>query len=579
MKSGATESSFYYLNQYYNIPNNIEISRSLEVLIQSKKQYKILWAHDNCDQPQFLHLPELVSQIDKIVCVSNWERDQYIKYNRAPAEKLVVIPNGIADIFVPPSQPKSKTAIFFSAPHKGIVPLPKIWKQVIQKHPDAKLKVFSSMSLYENAKMDVPEKPEFIQAIEELKSLSGVEYSPCIDREELLSHIQDSAFFIHPNVWEETFCVSMAEAMACGCYPITSDIGALPETSFGRGKYIPMNGKNTSQGWEVSDKFIQEFSQEVSNAFEFFDKQPETFYAATKDLSQLTKETYDWKKIIGVWSSLIESISVSPEPPRYYCMVNTKVSEKYTHYALDTFFKNSIFREEDKFFLIDNDKTFDSTKNYDKLTIISNSSPKSFSENMNFILKLALMDSADFVGLNNDIIFTKDWNETLGDRNSISVPLCNQYIQKSYKDLELKYSMELEEFIGKEDKLNTISTQIISEKQYVNPNLMVSFYCFYLPYEVSSKIGLLDENLENGGEDVDYKLRAHQLGIPTKLNHQSYLLHFAAKSTWLSGESKEITDERGRKYYNYFIKKWGKEIADKSLSCSVVDINNNNSIN
>jgi glycosyltransferase involved in cell wall biosynthesis/GT2 family glycosyltransferase len=577
MKSGATESSFYYLSQYYKFPENVDVKRTTYEIIQSTKPYKIIWAHDNCDQVGHKDLPQHIDKIDKIVCVSNWEREQYIKYNRAPTEKLTVIPNGVDDMFRPSGKPKSKTCIFFSAPHKGITPLVPIWKEVIKHHPDAKLKVFSSMSLYENARMNVPEKPEFIRAIEELKSLSEVEYSPCIDREELLPHIQDAAFFIHPNVWEETFCVSLAEAMACGCYPITSDIGALPETSFGRGRYIPMSGNNRPDGWEVSDKFIQEFSQEVSKALEFFDKQPETFYAATEDLSKITRETYDWKKIAELWKSLVEEISQS-YAPKYYCMVNSKVSKKYTHQALDTFFRNSIFGKEDKFFLIDNDKTFEFSKDYDKITVISNASPRSFAENMNFVLKLALVDKADFVGLNNDIIFTKNWNENLGDRNSILVPLCNQYVQKSYENLELKYSMELEEFLGKEDALNTIASQIVLEKQNIHPNLMVSFYCFYLPYEVSSKIGLFDENFENGGEDVDYKLRAHQLGIPTKLNHQSYLLHFAAKSTWLSGEDKKTTDEKNSKYYNYFVKKWGKEIADKSLSCSVVDINNNNTI-
>jgi hypothetical protein len=99
MKSGATESSFYYLSQYYQFPNNVEVSRSIEILSQSNKKYKILWAHDNCDQPQLARLPELVSQIDLIVCVSKWEKDQYVKYNRAPEEKIAVIPNGVADIF------------------------------------------------------------------------------------------------------------------------------------------------------------------------------------------------------------------------------------------------------------------------------------------------------------------------------------------------------------------------------------------------------------------------------------------------------------------------------------------------
>ncbi len=309
MKSGATESSFYYLSQYYKIPNNVEISRSIEELAQSKKQYKILWAHDNCDQPQLLRLPELVSQIDCIVCVSKWEKEEYIKYNRAPAEKIVIIPNGVADIFVPSSQPKSKTAIYFSGPHKGITPLPKIWKQVIKNHPDAKLKVFSSHNLYGEQYEEHFKIPEHLEVIEELKTLPGVEYSPCIDREELLPHIQDAAFFIHPNVWEETFCVAMGEAMACGCYPITSDIGALSEISFGRGKYIPMTGNVTAMGWEPSSRFINEFAQELSRCFEFFDKEPESFYQATNDLSRLTREVYDWKKIASYWKELVEVVS------------------------------------------------------------------------------------------------------------------------------------------------------------------------------------------------------------------------------------------------------------------------------
>ena len=562
MKSGATESSFYYLNQHYQFPNNVEVSRSIEVLAESNKQYKILWAHDNCDQPQLLRLPELVSQIDKIVCVSNWEAEQYVKYNRAPADKIVVIPNGVADIFHLKT-PKSKTAIFFSGPHKGIAPLPKIWKQVIKNHPDAKLKVFSSHNLYGEQYEQHFKIPEHLEAIEELKSLPGVEYSPCIDREELLPHIQNAAFFVHPNVWEETFCVSMAEAIICGSYPITSDIGALREVSFNRGKYIPMTGKYASVGWEPSPKFINEFAQELSRCFDFFDKEPETFYAATKELSQITKETYDWKRIASVWEKLIDDIqSQTVSRPKYYCMVNMKCSEKYTHLALDTFFKNSIFNSNDKFFLIDNDKTF--KKDYENVTVISNSSPKSFAENMNFILKQTIMDGADFVGLNNDISFTKNWNQNLGDSNSISVPLCNQHLQVG----GLKSEMELEEVVGKEEQLNELAYHITTNQQDIPSNLIKAFYCFYVPYEVSSKVGLLDEEFGlGGGEDIDYALRAEQLGIETKFNLKSFLLHFSHRT--LDHETTEEKDRRTEQLYLHFCKKWGKEVANQRLSLAV----------
>jgi hypothetical protein len=328
----------------------------------------------------------------------------------------------------------------------------------------------------------------------------------------------------------------MAEAMVCGCYPITSDIGALKEISFNRGKYIPMDGKNTPVGWETSSKFVDEFSQELSRCFEFFDKEPQTFYAATKELSQVSKDTYDWKKIAVIWEKLIQNF-LKEERPKYYCIVHMKCSEKYTHLALDTFFRNSIFEKQDKFFLIDNDKSF--TKNYENITVISNASSKSFAENMNFILKQAIIDGVDFVGLNNDIAFTKNWNQNLGDLNSISIPLCNQHLYGNW----IKSEMKLEEFIGKEESLNQIASQIISHPQNLAPNLIKAFYCFYIPHEVSSKIGLFDEEFgKGGGEDIDYSLRAEQLGIETKFNANSYLLHFSHRT--LNNETKEEKDSR-----------------------------------
>jgi len=319
MKSGATESSFYYLNQHYKFPEEVDVKRTAHELINSNKKYKIIWAHDNCDQGVHYDLPRHINNIDLIVCVSNWEREQYIKYNRAPSSKLVVIPNGVDAMFRPSKNPKSKTCIFFSAPHKGVAPLVPIWKEVIKQHPDAKLKVFSSMCLYgehygncENEQvqsLNGLEKSPFVSTYRELKNLPGVEYSPCISRDELLPHIQDAAFFVHPNIWEETFCVSLAESMCCGCFPITSNIGALMETSNGMGKYVKMIGKTTPSGWIPEDQFYYNFAQELIRCFYYFDVTREQFEFASSAISNFAIEEYDWKKISQQWKNLIIHIT------------------------------------------------------------------------------------------------------------------------------------------------------------------------------------------------------------------------------------------------------------------------------
>ena len=342
MKSGATESSFYYLSQHYTFPENVDVQRTTHEIVKSNKKYKIIWAHDNCDQMGHKDLPQHVDKIDGIVCVSNWEREQFIKYNRAPAEKLHVIPNGVHEMFRPSGKPKSKTCIFFSAPHKGVAPLVPIWKEVIKHHPDAKLKVFSSMSLYgdiqpgegDNETITGPnglEPSPFIPVYNELKQLPGVEYSPCIDREELLPHIQDAAFYIHPNVWEETFCVSLAEAMSCGCFPITTDMGALPETSNRMGKYIPMSGKNTSRGWIPDETFHKNFAEEVIRALHFFDVARDEYDYVSSLISNYAIENYNWKRVAELWKEYIDILTDQKSLDDYYERFSEILMTPYDH--------------------------------------------------------------------------------------------------------------------------------------------------------------------------------------------------------------------------------------------------------
>ena len=54
-----------------------------------------------------------------------------------------------------------------------------------EHHPDTKFKIFSSMSLYG------PSVDQFLHVYDYLKTLPNVEYSPAIDREELVKHYQN----------------------------------------------------------------------------------------------------------------------------------------------------------------------------------------------------------------------------------------------------------------------------------------------------------------------------------------------------------------------------------------------------
>jgi GT2 family glycosyltransferase len=254
----------------------------------------------------------------------------------------------------------------------------------------------------------------------------------------------------------------------------------------------------------------------------------------------------------------------------YFGMVNTKKSRDYTPLAVSSFLARTDFDRSkgDRFFLIDNDGTL-STKLEEfskELEVIENASPKSFAENANQILKLAINDQADLVFLNNDIVFTENWLSPLRKRRgSITIPACNQNELYGTDDFQLQAQMDLEDYIGHEAELAKIvrlrHNGLGASKRYTSPPFL-PFYCFRLPLEVSKEVGLFDERFGiGGGEDIDYRIRAHLRGFQVELAKESYLLHFMGKSTWRGGETEVETHARNQLYARKFIEKYGLEMA------------------
>ena len=300
MKSGASESSYFYLSQHYQIPEDVEVSHLPEVLKKSNKSYKILWAQHAYDQPHYLNFDH--NTISHIVSPSHWAKEQLVKYLHIPKDKITVIPTGVSDIFQYSSD-KTKTFIHTSIPYKGLELFPVLIQLIHQVHPDAKFKIFSSMSLYG------PSNDPYIELYEHLKTLPNVEYSAAIDQKELVSNYQESAFFMHPNIWEETFCVSMAEAMKCGCYSIITDIGALEEVATENfASIVPISGIRTPQGYKVDEKFIYTFAEVCCTALDYFDRNRIYYNQISKSLSNHISQKCDWKTVSQKWEKLIKQI-------------------------------------------------------------------------------------------------------------------------------------------------------------------------------------------------------------------------------------------------------------------------------
>ncbi len=82
----------------------------------------------------------------------------------------------------------------------------------------------------------------------EAKSTENVELCGYVSHEELVSFYQRARVYCQLS-YRESFGVALAEAMACGCVPVVTDCGALPEVVGDAGFYVPYGDeRKTAEG-------------------------------------------------------------------------------------------------------------------------------------------------------------------------------------------------------------------------------------------------------------------------------------------------------------------------------------------
>lgn len=242
-------------------------------------------------------------------------------------------------------------------------------------------------------------------------------------------------------------------------------------------------------------------------------------------------------------------------------MTTSRSSSAYTDIALASFFKNTLLKYNDNFVLIDNDNAWTKLPNA-FTSVVHNEFPKSFAENVNILIRLAHKNNQDLVFLSNDVLLTPDWLPPLENNNAISIPCCNQIFQYKSGLLNLESVYDLERYNNQyEDLCNIVKNHKLSMSIGSFDKLMMPFYAFRLPNEIYSAVGYLDEIFINGGEDLDYRIRALILDIPVAYISQSFVLHFNGKSTWQSDEDIQKTKDRDLHYKTMFTEKWGKDLC------------------
>jgi glycosyltransferase involved in cell wall biosynthesis len=158
------------------------------------------------------------------------------------------------------------TSTFF----RGLNLLLYLFQKIRQRFTDVRLKVFSSLKVYQVTQ----ERDEWEPLYRRCAETAGVEYVGSLTQPKLARQLRSVNILGYPNTFAETSGISVIEAIASGCFVVTSNWAALPETTAGFARLIPLSQSNTSKSIapfssiSETESYAQEFLAAILEVLE-----------------------------------------------------------------------------------------------------------------------------------------------------------------------------------------------------------------------------------------------------------------------------------------------------------------------
>ena len=199
----------------------------------------IYWNQLSHDQNavQFLSSSENLDAINQFVFVSNWQAEQFRKTFNIPGYKTTILKNTC--IGVEQRQPGKRDKVrlcYTSTPWRGLDVLLAAWE--LLKSENDELHIFSGTKIY-GKDFESNNEKYYQDLYDKCEALDGVVYRGNVSNEELRKELHTFDILAYPNTFEETSCIAIIEALSAGLRVVTSNLGALPETTEGWARMYP----------------------------------------------------------------------------------------------------------------------------------------------------------------------------------------------------------------------------------------------------------------------------------------------------------------------------------------------------
>lgn len=201
------------------------IFRSPNVRSLNAKGFKVWWS---CDSYTVDDFPKFAQTVQKIVTISPYHsqyfREHYGIQNTIPIDLPVRVWEYNGGV-----EKNMKQCLFSSMPDRGLMQLHAVWPQIVSLVPNAHLVITSDWRLWADWATEDQTREYRLSYLHH----PNVTYLGAVKRENLVRIQQQSALHVYPSIFEEMFCIAVAESQVAGCFPVTNDKAALATTNMG----------------------------------------------------------------------------------------------------------------------------------------------------------------------------------------------------------------------------------------------------------------------------------------------------------------------------------------------------------
>jgi glycosyltransferase involved in cell wall biosynthesis len=268
----------------------------------------ILWSQQAADQKdvQELRQPEERAAWNAYFLVSDWQALSYASDFGVPPERIAVLRNAAAPVFQSlerRAEPFFRTGkppvlVYTSTPFRGLLMLLVAFPSIRAAIPGCRLRVFSSMGVYQLT----PEQEPLYQVLYALaRDLPGVEYVGSVSQTALSAALAEADFLAYPNVFPETSCIAVMEAMAAGCLVCTSNLGALPENTAGFGFLMDLPTDIIMMAQAFASLLVGVHREACA--------QPDRFDDVIARQRAHVRTQYTWAQRAREWSSVLPNVA------------------------------------------------------------------------------------------------------------------------------------------------------------------------------------------------------------------------------------------------------------------------------